>query len=288
MYAIMGITGKVGGAVARRLLEAAIPVRALVREAGKGAPWAARGCAIAIGDLDDAGTLAAGFAGTDGVFVMMPSIFDPTPGFAEAKANIATLRAALDKARPSRVVALSTIGADSTRPNLLNQLGLMEQALSELPIPMTFLRAAWFMDNAALDVASARESGVIQSYLQPLDRPVPMIATADVGRTAADLLRENWGGTRVVELEATSRVTPNAIAAAFGAAFGHTVRADAVPREGWETLFRAQGMQNPAPRMQMIDGFNEGWIDFAERGAHARKGQVTIEEVVGALVKAKR
>jgi uncharacterized protein YbjT (DUF2867 family) len=44
MYAITGITGQVGGAVARALLAARLPVRAVVRAAGKGVTWAERGC----------------------------------------------------------------------------------------------------------------------------------------------------------------------------------------------------------------------------------------------------
>ncbi|MGA9487595.1 MAG: NmrA family NAD(P)-binding protein, partial [Methylocella sp.] len=36
MYAITGITGQVGGAVARTLLAARLPVRAVVRAASKG------------------------------------------------------------------------------------------------------------------------------------------------------------------------------------------------------------------------------------------------------------
>jgi uncharacterized protein YbjT (DUF2867 family) len=40
MYAITGITGKVGGAVARTLLAAGQPVRAVVRDAAKARSWA--------------------------------------------------------------------------------------------------------------------------------------------------------------------------------------------------------------------------------------------------------
>jgi hypothetical protein len=36
----------------------------------------------------------------------------------------------------------------------------------------------------------------------------------------------------------------------------------------------------------MIDGFNEGWIDFADQGRTARKGVTTIESVIAGLVKA--
>jgi uncharacterized protein YbjT (DUF2867 family) len=181
-------------------------------------------------------------------------------------------------------VALSTIGADAAQPNLLNALRFLEQALVDIDLPITFLRAAWFMENAEWDVASARDQGVVTSHLQPLDRPVPMVSTHDVGRVAADLLREDWTGVRIIELEAAKRTTPNAIAAAFAKALGKSVRAEMAPRGEWEQAFRAQGMKNPTPRMQMIDGFNEGWIDFKNQSADVRKGRVTIDEAIAALV----
>jgi uncharacterized protein YbjT (DUF2867 family) len=283
MYAVTGITGKVGAAVARSLLAADQPVRAVVRDALKGAVWANLGCDIAIADLADARALAAAFEGTEGVFAMLPPVFDPAPGFPEARGFIEPLYAALAKAKPKRVVALSTIGADAPQPNLLNALGLMEDALKALPMPVVFLRAAWFMENAAWDIASARE-GKIQCYLQPLDRPIPMVATDDVGRTAAALLQEHWKGQRVVELEGANRVSPNALADAFATALAQPVRAEAVPRDRWESMFRAQGMKNPMPRIQMIDGFNSGWIDFPNRGARARKGSISIDQAIAGVI----
>jgi hypothetical protein len=59
---------------------------------------------------------------------------------------------------------------------------------------------------------------------------------------------------------------------------------EAVPRESWEDLFRSQGMKNPIPRIRMLDGFNEGWIDFKGRGAGAQKGSVALESVLEALL----
>jgi uncharacterized protein YbjT (DUF2867 family) len=191
------------------------------------------------------------------------------------------------RAKPEKVVALSTIGANVPRPNLLNVLGRMEEVLSSLPIPVTFLRAAWFMENAARDIASAK-TGLIQSYLQPLDRAFPMISSDDVGRAAAALLQERWNGKRVVELEGPQRVSPNDVAAAFAKALGHPVRSEVVPRDRWESIFRAQGMKNPTPRMQMLDGFNAGWIDFPDHGAHARKGSIGIDQAIAMLMQKER
>jgi uncharacterized protein YbjT (DUF2867 family) len=284
MFAVTGVTGKVGGAVARALRDTGLPVRAVVRDAAKGAPWAARGCNVAVADLDEVAPLAAAFTGVGGAFAMLPPIFDPTPGFPEAKAMIGTLRAALADALPPKLVVLSTVGADATRPNLLNQLGLLERALANLPTRVTFLRPGWFMENAAADLTSARETGGIRSYLQPLDHAVPMVATEDVGRTAAQLLQEDWAGHRIVELQA-ERVTPNAIASAFAKALDRSVRAEAAPRAHWEEIFRSEGMRNPFPRMQMVDGFNEGWIDFSNCGAEARPGRIDIDSAIAALVR---
>jgi uncharacterized protein YbjT (DUF2867 family) len=284
MYAITGITGKVGGEVARTLLAAGEKVRAIVREEGKGRGWAERNCGVAVAEMNDATALTAAFQNAAGVFVLLPPIFDPSPGFPEARETIAALRSALLASRPAKVVCLSTIGAQAKQTNLLTQLGIMENVLGDLPMPTAFLRAAWFMENSIWDVAPARETGVMPSFLQPLDKPFPMVATADVGRVAAALLRESWTGRRIVDLEGPRRVTPTDIAATFSQLLNCPVHAQAVPRETWQQLFRSQGMKNPLPRMQMLDGFNQGWIEFETSETDRQRGTIELSEVLKALV----
>lgn len=284
MYAITGITGKVGGAVARTLLAAGQQVRAVVRDAARARSWAERGCEVVTADMNDVPSLTAAFKGTQGVFILPPSEFDPSPGFPEARAVIDAVRGALHSAAPGKVVCLSTIGAQATETNLLTQRTLMEHALRDLPMPVTFLRPGWFMENAAWDVAPARDNGTIPSFLQPLDKAVPMVATADVGRVAAQLLRETWHGVRVVELEGPQRVSPNDLAKAFAQLLGRPVRAEVVARDTWDALFRSQGMKEPLPRMRMLDGFNEGWIAFEGDPADIIKGDVDLETVLRGLV----
>src|SRR5471030_1123468 len=129
-----------------------------------------------------------------------------------------------------------------------------------------------------------KRDGAIANFLQPLDRKVPMVACADIAAVAAELLQEQWRGVRVVELEAQQRVSPNDIAAAFAKLLGHAVNTTAVPRDTWHALFTAQGMRNPTPRMQMIDGFNEGWIDFEGDQHGSRKGVTTLEQALRGLL----
>jgi uncharacterized protein YbjT (DUF2867 family) len=283
MFAITGITGQVGGEVASNLLAAHQGVRGVVRDVSKGKAWAERGCELVSADINNVAALTAAFKGVEGAFVMVPPNFDPSADFSEARTLAGTLSSALGAARPARVVYLSTIGAQATRPNLLTQHSIIEQALRKLPMAITFLRPAWFMENFAWDVAPAK-SGAIQSFLQPLDKLFPMVATVDIGRVAAELVQETWEGQRVIELEGARRVTPTEVAATFTKVLGRAVKIEAVARETWETLFKAQGMKNPEPRIQMLDGFNEGWIEFEGGEAGSRKGKVGLETVLRTLI----
>lgn len=284
MFAITAITGQVGGALARHLLASGQKVRGIVRNPDKALEWAALGCDIAVADMNDAQALMEAFRGTEAVFILLPPTFDPSDGFPEARQTIKAIRKALAAVTPPKVVALSTIGADSKQFNLLNQLGILEQELRSLSIPIAFLRAAWFMENSAWDVASAVEDGVIHSFLQPLDKPVPMISTDDVGRVAGELLQEEWKGERIINLEGPDRITPDAIAASFSKLLGKTVGAKVVPRDTWQDLFISQGMKNPEPRIQMLDGFNQGWIEFS-KDVETRKGRIGLDAALEKLVK---
>src|SRR5258706_10955411 len=144
MYAITGITGQIGGVIGRILLDARQPVRAVLRSGSKGKAWTERGCEVALATIENAASLAAAFRGAEGVFVLVPPNFDPQPGFPEAQAIAAGLCSALENARPARVVYLSTIRAQANQANLLTQHTIIELALSDLAMPITFLRPAWF------------------------------------------------------------------------------------------------------------------------------------------------
>jgi uncharacterized protein YbjT (DUF2867 family) len=254
----------------------------VLRDANKAKAWADQGCEIALAEMTDAAALISAVKGAEAVFILPPPVFDPAPGFPEIRAVIAAVAEALAATRPARVVHLSTIGAQASQPNLLSQQSLVEQALRRLTMPVTILRPAWFMENFAWDVASARDEGVLPSFLQPLGRAIPMAATADIARAAADLLMQTWSKGRVVELK-SAEVSPDAAATTFAKILGRDVQAQAVPRETWGTLFKAQGMNDPMPRIQMLDGFNEGWLAFQDP-THVVQGNTVLETVLRGLI----
>jgi uncharacterized protein YbjT (DUF2867 family) len=112
-----------------------------------------------------------------------------------------------------------------------------------------------------------------QMPVPALDKAFPMDAAEDVGRIAAELLLEKWTRHRVVELEGPRSSSPNDLAEAFPKSLGGPVEASIVARDSWDGLFRAQGVQNPIPRIQMLDGFNDGWIDFPQRDGRSARAR---------------
>jgi len=287
MYAVMGITGKVGSAVARTLLAKGEKVRGIVRNPEKAAEWQKQGVQLFQADYDDVDALTAAFTDVAGVFVMVPPNFAPEPGFPETKTTLKVLHEALSRALPPKAVYLSSIGAEQTSGlGLITSSHLLEQTLSDLPLSHAFLRASWFFENSAGDVASARDEGKIRFQLHPLDLKFPLVATADIGKVGAETLTQNWTGIRHIEVAGPKDYSPLDIADAFADAIGHPVEAIAVSRADWETLWVSQGMPEgrTAPRAEMVDGFNSAWIHFGVPGTEHVDGAVTLREVIAQLV----
>jgi NAD(P)H dehydrogenase (quinone) len=158
--------------------------------------------------------------------------------------------------------------------------------LGDLPFSQAFLRAGWFIENSARDVASARNEGRILFHLHPLDRKFPLVATADIGKVGAETLIQSWAGIRHIEVGGQGGYSPLDIADAFTDAVGRPVEAIAVPRVEWETLWVSQGMPEgrTAPRAEMLDGFNSGWIHFGVPGTEHVDGATPLREVITRLV----
>ena len=73
--------GKVGGELARTLLAAGQPVRAIVRDVRKGKEWATLGCDLALAEMEDASALTTTFSGAAAVCILPPPEFDLEPNY---------------------------------------------------------------------------------------------------------------------------------------------------------------------------------------------------------------
>src|SRR5579875_1380219 len=149
MFLVTGITGHVGGATARNLLDSGHKVRGLVRNPQKAASWADKGVELIHGDVTDSASVAAALRGVEGAYLMLPPTMAPQPGFPEARAVIASYIDALPQVQPSRLVVLSSIGSEKTeRLGLLTATQRFEQALKAVSSPIAFIRAGSFLENS--------------------------------------------------------------------------------------------------------------------------------------------
>jgi len=279
MFLVTGITGKVGGAAARHLLASGKQVRGLVRDPQKAAAWANQGVELVQGDFDDAASLAQALQGVEGAYLMMSPNWNPSPGFPEAKAIVASYEKALAQSPVPKLVVLSSIGSEKDeRLGLITATAILERALERLPFPVAFVRAGSFFENFLFALESGK-AGVMPSFYQPVDRQVPMIATDDIGAEVAKLLTTDWTGKRYIELG--SQVSPDEVATAVGEVLGREVKAQAVPRAAWPAALEGMGFPkgNTAPYEEMADNFNSGWIAFGVPGAEKVEGTTTAKQV---------
>jgi NAD(P)H dehydrogenase (quinone) len=287
MFFIAGITGKVGGAAARQLLEKGYKVRTLARDPHKAATWSQQGVEVRQGDLTDAAAVTSALEGVEGAFVMQPTPTAVLPSFPEAKAINASLSEALRQAPPPRLVVLSSVGSQQKSGlGNITQTHLLEEALSDLPFPIAFIRAGAFMENNLSGLERAASSGWFDSFLQPTDHTFPMIATADIGTEVAHLLMNGWSGKKIVELG--SPYSPNNLAQAMSEVLGRPVQARPIPREGWTARLATIGLppSKIGPWEEMQDGFNSGWIDFGVPGTEPVAATTTPLQVFARARKA--
>src|SRR6202050_1713504 len=291
MFTVLGITGKVGGAVAENLLAAGKTVRGMVRDSGKAKAWADRGVELVQSAYEDAAGLAKAFSGAEGVFAMIPPDFAPAPGLPDQKRTIEAIREALEQAspKPSKAVFLSSIGSEqSSGLGLITSTHLMEEAMRTLPIPVAFLRAGSFMENWLGALDHIRATGEMPFFYAPLDRKFPLVATRDIVLAGAKVLQETWTGERVLEVDGPEGGTDlHETAAAFGRALGREVKAVQLPEAAWQNVLEAMG--TPADRtglyIEMVKSFNSGWIHFGNSGTEKFRGPTTIEAFAQELVK---
>ncbi len=283
MYLVMGITGKVGGATVRHLLKQDKQVRALVRDREKAAKWADQGVELVDGDWNDATAIAAALKGVDGAFVMLPSVWAPSPDFREAKGVIANYVEALTRAVPPRVVALSSMGANRTSGmGMITALSLLEQGLRNLPSPVAFVRAGGFFENFLYGLQVA-QSGTLPVFYNPTDRRSTMVASDDIGAEVATLLTGPvWSGHRVIELG--SMISADEVAAQLGEVLALDVKAFAVPRAGWAETFEQFGVPkgHTGPAEEMFDAVNEGWMALGVPGTEHVAGTTSARDVFAA------
>jgi uncharacterized protein YbjT (DUF2867 family) len=194
---VLGATGQQGGAVARHLLQAGWPVRALTRDPDKPAARVLvnQGAQVAAGDLGDAESLRAALAGVGAVFCV-------TQYFgAGYEGEVAQGRLMVDLAAEAQVehFVFSSVGSADKNTGIphFDSKYEIERHLAQSSVPFTVLRPVFLMENWE----GRRQEVVNGSLVTPLspERPVQQVSVEDIGVFALLALSrpDQWVGRSV-------------------------------------------------------------------------------------------
>jgi uncharacterized protein YbjT (DUF2867 family) len=285
MYAIAGVTGHTGQAVADTLQAGGQPIRVIVRDENKAARWKARGADVAVASLDDEAAVTRALGGATGAYVLLPPDAMTTDFFGSRASMVEAIGRAAEKAGLPHLVLLSSIGAHvPTGHGPIGALYQAERRFEALGMATTFVRASYFLENYGAALAAAKKDGVLPSFL-PAHFTHSVVATTDIGRAAAQALLDGPRGRRVIELSGPADVTPSDIAAALTELLGRTVTVVEAPLDAVVPTFMSFGLSEhmAAIYREMYASFIGGGITWEGRGERIR-GSIGMKEGLRAML----
>lgn len=228
--AVAGATGQQGGAVAAHLLAQGWRVRALTRDpsAPPARALARAGAEVVPADMADRASLDAALAGAYGVFSVQPAAVGvPVESEIHQGRNVADAAAA---AGVRHLVYTSVSGADRrTGVSRYESKGQIERRVGEAGVPATILRPVSFMENLVTPGRWIHDDTLAD--LADPDRPVQLVAVADIGAFAALAFLEPDAYVGVTLELAGDELTHTQAAAAISRATGRTITYRQIPPE---------------------------------------------------------
>jgi uncharacterized protein YbjT (DUF2867 family) len=281
VIAVVGATGHIGIALTEELLKKGHEVRALGRDPGKLAALEAKGAKTKSVAFVDADGLAAAFQGADAAFTMIAPSYGEDNFSAWQDRSGEAIAKALGKAGVKHAVDLSSVGAQhpsGTGP--IAGLHRQEKRLEKVPgLNALHLRASYFMENHYWSIPTIKTANINGSPLH-VDLKFSQVATADIGRKAAELLdKADWKGRVVIEFGGPRELTMTEATAVLGKAVGKPgLKYVEFPYEEAEKAMAGSGMK-PGTAALMVDmyrGFNEGLV--APETPIQERGAITLED----------
>ena len=284
MFVITGATGNTGSVAAETLLAAGKAVRVVVRSAAKAKALAERGAEVVEADLNDEAAMTAAFRGAEGVFLLSPPDVTLDGFLAKRKQLLESLARAAKAAHVKHAVFLSSIGGQHAEgTGIIRSTHTGEQILRASGLPVTFVRAAYFVENWGSVLHPARTDGVLPSFVAA-KQTIPMVASRDIGTTVANALLDGPRGTRVIELSGPKDLSPNDIAALLTEILGRPVNVAEAPLSAAAPTLMSFGFSADVAELfrGMMEGIANGKVAF--EGKEAVRGSTSAAEVLRALI----
>ena len=235
MILVTGATGNVGGQLVRQLCAGGAPVRALVRTPERADVLRGYDCDVAVGDFDDAESLAHALRRVTKVFLASPT----SDRQEEWEGNV--IAAALAAATEPHVVKLAAAGLESPdAPQVVrNHLPILER-LRESGLAHTVLAPTHFLQNLVSAAASVQQSGELG--FPAGDARIPHVDAGDVAAVAAAALTQEGHEGRTYTITGPEALTYADVAERMTGLLEHEVKYVDVAADQARAAFTRSGM----------------------------------------------
>jgi uncharacterized protein YbjT (DUF2867 family) len=186
---ILGATGTIGSKIAENLIQNGHQVILVARHTEKLEKYRSLGAEIISGDITDVATLTNAFANADSAFILLPDNVKAENTRNYQREVTSKLIEAIEKSGIRYVVNMSSVGSHMHEGNgMMAGTAEQEVRLNQLKdVNVIHIRSAYFMENF-LRLIGLVKAKVINGTAADGDHAIPMVATHDVAKVAADHL----------------------------------------------------------------------------------------------------
>ncbi len=236
-------TGNIGSRVVDHLLGSGHAMTLLVRDPAKLSDTVRAKCTVVQGSLDDATALDKALAGADAAFLLVPPPGPSVTNWPVWQERIGTqFAAAATKAGVSRIVFLSSTGAQHPDVGPVTSLGVIERALTATIANVAIVRAGYFMENYFGSLPTIAAQGTIYG-VSAGGTPFAQVATSDIADIASRwLVDASWSGHHTVGAHGPTPLSPNDAAQIIGEVLGRPVQYVQIPASALRDALLAAGL----------------------------------------------
>ncbi|MBC8137573.1 MAG: NmrA family NAD(P)-binding protein [Fibrella sp.] len=217
-------TGNIGSKIVGELVGRGETVHVLARNPDKLPRTIRDSVTVHVGDLLDESFVVKATEGVTALFWLTPPMWAAPDVRAVYQQSAHTVQVAVNANKIPYVVNLSSTGADKDGYGPISLVRVVEDALNATDANVVHLRPGFFFENFAAQIDPIKNAGAIFMPMPPESR-MPMVATADIARIAAELLAaRNFAGKTYRGVHGPADLSFTEVASAIGAAIGKEVR----------------------------------------------------------------
>jgi uncharacterized protein YbjT (DUF2867 family) len=222
-------TGNIGSRIVDQLLAAGHSLTVLARDPSKLSDAVRSRATVVQGALDDGAAVATALTDANAAFFLIPPQMTEPNWRAWQESLGATFIAAAKQSKVSRIVLLSSTGAQHEGLGPISGIGAVERALNASLPNVVIVRAGYFMENTFGSLPTIASQGAIYGVVKG-DQQQQVVATRDIADVATRWLSDaTWTGHHTVGAHGPTTISPNEMAAVVSEVLGRAVQYVPIP-----------------------------------------------------------